>query len=76
MYYPQELYPRPRPRRAIYAGLQMPPQLQQQAAAPRGFKPGWKFLAVIFPYLKEYCANSSVHGIRYLTEPKMRYFER
>ncbi|KAH8416701.1 hypothetical protein KR222_007505 [Zaprionus bogoriensis] len=68
MYYPQELYPRPRPR-IHESGLLMPQKLAQRNSTS-------KFLGRMLPYFKEYCACSSVHGVRYLTEPKMRHFER
>lgn len=72
MFYPSEL---PRPRRPIYGdyggktGLIHTPQKN----GSRG--PG-KIMKILLPYLKDYAAESSVHGIRYLAEPKMRNFER
>ncbi|XP_054081370.1 pickpocket protein 19 isoform X2 [Zeugodacus cucurbitae] len=31
---------------------------------------------VVLPYCKGYCDIASVHGVRYLTDPKRHYFER
>ncbi|XP_050339415.1 pickpocket protein 19-like [Bactrocera neohumeralis] len=31
---------------------------------------------VVLPYCKGYCDISSLHGVRYLTDPKLYYFER
>ncbi|XP_030370430.1 pickpocket protein 19 [Scaptodrosophila lebanonensis] len=31
---------------------------------------------LMLPYLKEYCDSSSLHGIRYLTDPKLQNFEK
>ncbi|KAH8338593.1 hypothetical protein KR059_011747 [Drosophila kikkawai] len=72
MLYPLEL---PRPRRPINrdyggkTGLIQTPQRDDR----RG--PG-KIMRIMLPYLKDYAAESSVHGIRYLAEPKMKNFER
>ncbi|XP_030564308.1 pickpocket protein 19 [Drosophila novamexicana] len=73
MYYPQELT-QPRPRRPLYGNY-------INETAPRHRNVGRcckesKFLKLVTPYLKEYCSSSSVHGIRYLTDPKLRNFER
>jgi len=73
MLYPLEL---PRARRPLYrdyggkSGL-----IQTQRDARKGSRLGklWHFM---LPYLKDYAAESSVHGIRYLADPKMRKFER
>nr|XP_036212967.1 pickpocket protein 19 isoform X1 [Bactrocera oleae] len=34
------------------------------------------FCQVVLPYCKGYCDIASVHGVRYLSDPKLYYFER
>ncbi|KAH8359598.1 hypothetical protein KR093_007786 [Drosophila rubida] len=75
MFYPQELLPRPRPRARPpingsyiqHAGRLQPFGSQDESRS----KPHSCCKQVMMPYLKEYCAVSSVHGIRYLAEPKL-----
>ncbi|XP_044315018.1 pickpocket protein 19 isoform X2 [Drosophila rhopaloa] len=74
MFYPLEL---PRPRRPLYwnykgnnTGL-----IQTQQDPKNGSRLG-KLWCLLLPYLKGYAAESSVHGIRYLADPKMKKFER
>ncbi|XP_060647099.1 pickpocket protein 19 [Drosophila nasuta] len=82
MFYPQELLPRPRARPPLYGSyIHSPGLLQPNSRDQSRFKPHHcckrgKFVRLMLPYLKEYCATSSVHGIRYLTDPKLRVFER
>ncbi|KAH8271456.1 hypothetical protein KR018_011882 [Drosophila ironensis] len=72
MLYPLEL---PRPRRPIYASY----GARRDANRP---KPSFKDacfkekFSLLLAYLKEYTVISSMHGIRYLTEPKLKPFER
>lgn len=73
MFYPQEL-PHPRARRPLYGNYidkTVPPHQKATGCCKDG-----KFVGLMLPYLKEYCAKSSVHGFRYLTDPKLRTFER
>ncbi|XP_034664752.1 pickpocket protein 19 [Drosophila subobscura] len=73
MFYPLEL---PRPRQPLHGkrfgliGAQ-----QQESQDSRGNSSG-KLWRLLLPYLKEYTASSSVHGIRYLADPKLKSFER
>ncbi|XP_041447670.1 pickpocket protein 19 [Drosophila obscura] len=79
MFYPLEL---PRPRQPLYGkkfGLIRAQQQQQQQPQSSGkisCRPLGKLWRLLLPYLKEYTATSSVHGIRYLADPKLKYFER
>ncbi|XP_017863369.1 PREDICTED: pickpocket protein 19 [Drosophila arizonae] len=73
MFYPQEL-PHPKARRPLY-GNYIDKTVPRHQKATGCCKDG-KFVGLMLPYLKEYCATSSVHGFRYLTDPKLRTFER
>ncbi|XP_017041599.1 pickpocket protein 19 [Drosophila ficusphila] len=73
MLYPLEF---PRPRRPLfgdYGGKSGLIQTQQDPKNVGRLGKMWQFL---LPYLKDYAEQSSVHGIRYLADPKMRKFER
>ncbi|XP_026850675.1 pickpocket protein 19 [Drosophila persimilis] len=71
MFYPLEL---PRPRKALYG--EYGKKLGQIRAQHEPQGSAGKLWRLLLPYLKEYTATSSVHGIRYLADPKLKYFER
>ncbi|XP_017083076.1 pickpocket protein 19 isoform X2 [Drosophila eugracilis] len=73
MFYPMEL---PQPRRPLYKDYGGKPGLIQAQQIPKDNSRLGKICQYFLPYLKEYAAESSVHGIRYLAEPRMRKFER
>ncbi|KAH8383005.1 hypothetical protein KR009_006223 [Drosophila setifemur] len=73
MLYPLEL---PRPRRPIYRGYGGQEGLIRPLPEVKNITLIGKLRRRILPYLKGYAEISSVHGIRYLTDPKLRYFER
>ncbi|EDV53208.2 pickpocket protein 19 isoform X1 [Drosophila erecta] len=69
MFYPLEL---PRVRRPLfrdYGGQSGLIPTQRHAGKGRRLGKLWHFM---LPYLKDYAEGSSVHGIRYLADPKMR----
>ncbi|KAH8332310.1 hypothetical protein KR074_000859 [Drosophila pseudoananassae] len=72
MIYPKEF---PRPRRPIYGnyGEKLNVTKPQPLAKSRNLR---HKIGLLWPYLKEYAMISSVHGIRYLADPKMKHFER
>ncbi|XP_070853117.1 pickpocket protein 19 [Drosophila suzukii] len=73
MFYPLEI---PRPRKPLYrdfGGKSGLIQTQQDPKTRSRLGRLWRFF---LPYLKDYAKESSVHGIRYLAEPKMKKFER
>ncbi|KAH8312305.1 hypothetical protein KR044_010154 [Drosophila immigrans] len=81
MFYPQELLTRPRARPPLYGSYSQDTGLLQAASSqdqsgsrfnPHHCCKRGKFVRLMMPYLREYCATSSVHGIRYLAEPKLR----
>ncbi|XP_039493847.1 pickpocket protein 19 isoform X2 [Drosophila santomea] len=69
MFYPLELPTVRRPLYRDYGGKSGLIQTQQDARKGRRLGKLWHFM---LPYLKDYAAESSVHGIRYLADPKMR----
>ncbi|KAH8363532.1 hypothetical protein KR084_011347 [Drosophila pseudotakahashii] len=73
MFYPLEL---PRPRRPLYRDYGGKSGLIQAQQDPKDRNRLGKLWTFFLPYLKDYAAESSVHGIRYLADPKMRKFER
>ncbi|XP_034488710.1 pickpocket protein 19 [Drosophila innubila] len=81
MFYPQELFPRPRARPPLNGSYNhgtglLQPKDQSQFKSHRSKVKRGKFLRLMIPYLRGYCTLSSVHGFRYLTDPKLRVFER
>uniref|UniRef100_A0A6P4FNE2 Pickpocket protein 19 n=1 Tax=Drosophila rhopaloa TaxID=1041015 RepID=A0A6P4FNE2_DRORH len=73
MFYPLEL---PRPRRPLYWNYKGNTGLIQTQQDPINGSRLGKLWCLLLPYLKGYAAESSVHGIRYLADPKMKKFER
>ncbi|XP_017130963.1 pickpocket protein 19 [Drosophila elegans] len=73
MFYPLEL---PRPRRPLYMDYDGKTGLILTQQDTTNVSPLRKLWLLLLPYLKGYAAESSVHGIRYLADPKMRKFER
>ncbi|KAL7726844.1 hypothetical protein ACLKA6_001911 [Drosophila palustris] len=76
MFYPQELFPRPRARPPLYGSYRQETGLLQPSDQKRLKHHRGKFQRLLIPYIKGYCTVSSVHGLRYLTDPKLRVFER
>ncbi|EDV92698.1 GH18904 [Drosophila grimshawi] len=73
MYYPQELA-RPRARPPLY-GNYIDETGTRCFKSPRCCRKS-TVSGPILTYVKGYCDTSSLHGIRYLTDSKLRHFER
>ncbi|EDW81151.1 uncharacterized protein Dwil_GK11905 [Drosophila willistoni] len=73
MFYPLEL-PRPRPRRPLFQNYGSNKTGLLLASKVKNRDNNLKHSLLL--YLKEYCECSSIHGIRYLADPKLRFFER
>ncbi|XP_016952170.1 pickpocket protein 19 isoform X2 [Drosophila biarmipes] len=73
MFYPLEL---PRPRRPLYGAFGGQSGLIQTQKDPKDKSRLGRLWRFYLPYFKDYAEESSVHGIRYLADPKLRKFER